>query len=148
MSHVMRRRILLATDGSADSALAARRAVEIARASGAELHLVHVVPVTDPLYLRGEGVEGPSLYEEDVQQARGLLEEEARRVSKEGGEVWEVHLKTGEPDAEIVALGEELGADMIVVGSRGSSPLRRPIGSVSSSVAAHAHCPVLVVRGE
>ena len=46
----------------------------------------------------------------------------------------------------MVALAEEIGADLIVAGSRGKSPLRRPIGSVSSSIAAHAHCPVLVVR--
>jgi nucleotide-binding universal stress UspA family protein len=48
----------------------------------------------------------------------------------------------------VVALGEELGADLIVVGSRGLSPLRRPIGSVSSSIKAYAHCPVLVMKGE
>jgi nucleotide-binding universal stress UspA family protein len=47
----------------------------------------------------------------------------------------------------VVALGEDIGAGMIVVGSRGMGRLRRPIGSVSSSIAAHAHCPVLVVRG-
>ena len=52
----------------------------------------------------------------------------------------------GEPDAEVISLGEEIGASMIVVGSRGGGRLRRPIGSVSSSIAAHAHCPVLVVR--
>jgi nucleotide-binding universal stress UspA family protein len=46
----------------------------------------------------------------------------------------------------VVALAEEIGADLIVAGSRVKSPLRRPIGSVSSSIAAHAHCPVLVVR--
>lgn len=50
-------------------------------------------------------------------------------------------------DAEVVALAEEIGADLIVAGGRGTSPLRRPIGSVSGSIAAHAHCPVLVVRG-
>ena len=43
--------------------------------------------------------------------------------------------------------GEELGAGMIVVGSRGLGGVRRALmGSVSDSVVRHAHCPVLVVR--
>jgi nucleotide-binding universal stress UspA family protein len=48
-----------------------------------------------------------------------------------------------------VALAEELGADLIVMGSRGLRGVRRAlIGSVSDSVVRHAHCPVLVVRAE
>jgi nucleotide-binding universal stress UspA family protein len=50
---------------------------------------------------------------------------------------------------EIVALAEELGADLIVMGSRGLGALRRALmGSVSDSVVRHAHCPVLVVRAQ
>jgi nucleotide-binding universal stress UspA family protein len=52
-------------------------------------------------------------------------------------------------DLEIVALAEELGADLIVMGSRGLGGVRRALmGSVSDSVVRHAHCPVLVVRQE
>jgi nucleotide-binding universal stress UspA family protein len=40
-----------------------------------------------------------------------------------------------------------LGADLIVIGSRGLSGMKRLLmGSVSESVVRHAHCPVLVVR--
>ena len=50
---------------------------------------------------------------------------------------------------EIVKLGEEIGAGLIVVGRRGSGGMRRALmGSVSDSVVRHAHCPVLVVRKE
>ena len=50
---------------------------------------------------------------------------------------------------EIVALAEELQADLIVIGSRGLGGVRRALmGSVSDSVVRHAHCPVLVVRPE
>ena len=139
-------KILVATDGSPSAILAARRAAEMARAFGSELHLVHVVPVTQPYHLIGADAEGPSMYEEDVQWARELLDSQVKRVEEAGGKVAKAHLREGEPDAEVVALGEEIGASMIVVGSRGLSPLRHPIGSVSSSIAAHAHCPVLVVR--
>jgi nucleotide-binding universal stress UspA family protein len=139
-------KILLATDGSTSSAKAARRAARMAQAFGAELHVVHAMPVTQPYHLIGSDAEGPSLYEEDLRWAKELLDAHVRKIEEEGGSVTKAHLRTGEPDAEVVGLAEVIGADMIVVGSRGMSPLRRPIGSVSSSIATHAHCPVLIAR--
>ena len=140
-------KVLLATDGSASSAKAAHRAARMAQAFGAELHVVHVMPVTQPYHLIGSDAEGPSLYEEDLPWAQQLLDGQVRKIEEDGAHITKAHLRSGEPDAEVVALAEDIGADMIVVGSRGTSPLRRPIGSVSSSIATHAHCPVLVARG-
>jgi nucleotide-binding universal stress UspA family protein len=144
------RKILVATDGSPDSGRAALRAVDLAHAFGSELHVVHVVPLSPPYFVVGqEDVEGPSLYEEDTQRARQLLDEQVRRIEEAGGEVTEAHLRTGEPDAEVISLAEEMGVDLIVVGARGLNPLKRLlVGSVSSSIVTHAHCPVLVSRAE
>jgi nucleotide-binding universal stress UspA family protein len=76
-----------------------------------------------------------------------MLDELVRREGKTGDEVAGVHARLGRPDAEIVGLAEELGAGLIVLGSRGLGTLRRALmGSVSDSVVRHAHCPVLVVR--
>ena len=142
-------KILVATDGSPGSRLAARTAVELSKMFGAELHLVHVFSVRESGDVLGESFEEAAvLREEDAQWARELLDGQVKQIAEAGGRVCEAHLRCGESDVEVVELGEEIGADLIVVGSRGLSPLRRPIGSVSSSIAAHAHCPVLVVRGE
>ena len=47
----------------------------------------------------------------------------------------------------IVNLADQLGAGLIVMGSRGLGGIRRALmGSVSDSVVRHAHCPVMVVR--
>jgi nucleotide-binding universal stress UspA family protein len=55
----------------------------------------------------------------------------------------------GSPDAEIVKLAEEIGAGLIVMGSRGLGGIRRALmGSVSDSVVRHALRSVLVVWGE
>jgi len=69
------------------------------------------------------------------------------KIEASGVEVEGSHLKVGRPDAEIVALAEEIGAGLIVMGARGVGGIRRALtGSVSDSVVRHAHCPVLVVR--
>jgi nucleotide-binding universal stress UspA family protein len=50
---------------------------------------------------------------------------------------------------EIVGLARDLEADLIVMGSRGHSGVRRAIdGSISDAVARRAHCPVMTVRTE
>jgi nucleotide-binding universal stress UspA family protein len=87
------------------------------------------------------------MHEDAEQEARTMLDEQVQRVGETGGEVAEIHARIGRPDAEIVGLADELGAGLIVLGSRGLGPLRRALmGSVSDSVVRHAHCPVLVVR--
>jgi len=141
-------RILLATDGSEEAELAALRAVELADATDSELHVVHVgvVPIFLKSYPGTLGYEG-KLYEQIEEVSRELLRKESWRVKAAGGTVAGAHLRMGQVDLEIVALAEELGADLIVMGSRGLGGVRRALmGSVSDSVVRHAHCPVLVVR--
>lgn len=136
-------RILLATDGSPDAERATRAAVELAGKTGSELHMVHVGEYL-PTYLAQTEEEPAELRE----TARELLEREARKVA-EAGAVAEAHLRLGRPAEQIVDLSEELGAGVVVVGSRGLSTLRRALmGSVSDSVVRHAHCPVFVIRAE
>jgi nucleotide-binding universal stress UspA family protein len=143
-------RILLATDGSEEAELAALRAVELADATDSELHVVHVgvVPSFLVSYPGTLGYEG-KLYEQVQEQSRELLRKQSWRVKAAGGIVAGSHLRMGAVALEIVALAEELGADLIVMGSRGLGGVRRALmGSVSDSVVRHAHCPVLVVRPE
>jgi nucleotide-binding universal stress UspA family protein len=143
-------RILLATDGSEQAELAALRAVDLADATHSELHLVHVGVV--PSFLKSyPGTLGyePRLYEQIEEMSRELLRKQSLRVKAAGGTVAGTHLRMGEVALEIVALAEELQADLIVMGSRGLGGVRRALmGSVSDSVVRHAHCPVLVVRPE
>ena len=81
--------------------------------------------------------------------SRRVLETEVEKVREAGGRVTQAHLRMGKAAAEIVDLAEELGAGLVVVGSRGLGGIRRALmGSVSDSVVRHAHCPVLVVRRE
>ncbi|HKH38218.1 MAG TPA: universal stress protein [Rubrobacter sp.] len=143
-------KILLATDGSEEAELAALRAVDLADATDSELHVVHVGVV--PIFLKSyPGTLGYErrLYEQIEEVSRELLRKQTWRVKVAGGTVAGAHLRMGQVDLEIVALAEELQADLIVMGSRGLGRVRRALmGSVSDSVVRHAHCPVLVVRPE
>jgi nucleotide-binding universal stress UspA family protein len=143
-------KILLATDGSEEAELVALRAVDLADATDSELHVVHVGVV--PIFLKSyPGTLGYErrLYEQIEEMSRELLRKQTWRVKAAGGTVAGTHLRMGEVALEIVALAEELQADLIVMGSRGLGGVRRALmGSVSDSVVRHAHCPVLVVRPE
>lgn len=145
-------KILSATDGSEDANLALREAVDIAEKIGSELHVVHVgTPVCLPRYY--EGLDMKEYIEEEEKElerrAQRLLADQVEKIKAAGGSVVQAHLRTGKPDEEIVALADELGAELIVMGSRGLGRVRRALmGSVSDSVVRHAYCPVMVVRRE
>ena len=134
--------ILLATDGSREAELAARTAADLAKSHNSELHVVYVEPA---LPMIGQFADhGP---ERTAPDSRRLLDEQVRHIEEAGGTVAEAHLRLGRPDDQIIEVGEEVGAGLIVVGSRGHGGVRRALmGSVSDSVVRHAHCPVLVVR--
>ena len=151
-------RILLSIDGSEEAALATQTAVDIAQKTGSELHVVHarlMLPWTGY-----HAAQTPTTNTVDEQEARERvmrwLDDQVEQIKAEGGDVAQAHLRLGRPDEgiitvaeEIVSLAEEIGAGLIVVGSRGLGGIRRALmGSVSDSVVRHAHCPVLVVRKE
>jgi nucleotide-binding universal stress UspA family protein len=152
-------RILLATDGSGEAELATRTAVDLARMSDSELHVIHVMDAVPSLALLfpeatdPEGVEVPDpVLEQDLERraeqlGRQILDAEAERVHSAGGTVTQTHLAMGDAPREIVHLAEDLEAGLVVMGSRGRGGIRRALmGSVSDSVVRHAHCPVLIVR--
>jgi nucleotide-binding universal stress UspA family protein len=138
-------RILLATDGSPHAELAAIKAVDLAKSTGARLHVV-AVGRTFPAAVYDVYTEAGR---EDLRrEAQEVLDQQVRKIEEAGGTVAIAHLKMNERrDEAIVHLAEDIDADLIVIGSRGFGGLRRALlGNVADSVVRHAHCPVLVVR--
>jgi nucleotide-binding universal stress UspA family protein len=136
--------------------LAAQTAIDLVGKTGSELHVVYArIPPYSRAFYEGyeEGVDvGAYLQDESeelTRRGKGLLDEQVRKIEAAGGSVAQAHLREGKPEAEITAVAEEIGAGLIVVGSRGLGGIRRALlGSVSDAVVRHAHCPVLVVRKE
>src|SRR5829696_5342884 len=142
-------KILLATDGSEEAALAARTAADIAQKTQSELHVVYVGSSLEYVGMGPpEIADIPAPTQEQLSaEARELLNAEVEQVRAVGGTVAQAHLGLGAPDRGIVGLAEEIGAGLVAMGSRGHGGIRRALmGSVSDSVVRHAHCPVLVVR--
>ena len=133
-------KILLATDGSKEAELASRTAAELSQGTSSELHVLYVGEAPNP-YVEEVGLAG------DDRQARTVLDAEAEKVRAVGATVAQAHLSMGKAGHEVVALAEEIGAGVIVMGSRGRGGIRRALmSSVSDAVVRHAHCPVFVVR--
>jgi nucleotide-binding universal stress UspA family protein len=148
-------RILLATDGSREAQLAASTAADLAKTTNSELHLITVARGNpDPVYHIHEGGLRYETYQQALEaireDAQKVLDEQVQKLEEAGASVKEAYLRVGERrDQAIVHLAEELGAGLIVMGSRGLGGVRRALmGSVSASVVHHAHCPVMIVRPE
>jgi len=143
----MYKTLVVGTDGSptADKAVAA--AAELARSWGSELHIV--TAFRTPRSGMGSAA-GSELVDSGAGQA--LAEEAARAVGLAAierfgdGIAGEAHGVQGNADDVILATAADVGADLIVVGSKGMQGARRYLGSVPNSVAHGADCAVLVVK--
>jgi nucleotide-binding universal stress UspA family protein len=120
------RQIACAVDGS------------LAEATGADLRLLHVVPV-----FRGRNEEWTLAPDEESPPE---LEPSVRAVSALGLAPMR-EMAMGRPEHTLVRVAEREEVDLVVVGYRGVSGMtRRLLGSVSEHVAHHARCSVFVVR--
>jgi nucleotide-binding universal stress UspA family protein len=137
--------IVVGTDGSDTAAEAVALAVELAREGGAKLHLVVGVPSSAGVSVPagGANVSDPSGGGQRRNAAAAMLENVAGGVK---GLETEIHIGNGDPAEVIVRYADEVGADLIVVGSRGMRGTRRILGSVPNSVAHKAGCNVLIAK--
>lgn len=137
-------RIVAGTDGSETAAHAVGAAAELARALGAQLHLVTAHSARQ---LSERVVSSARSDRVDLQRvAEEELLRTAEAVGGDGLEI-DVHACAGDAAEVLIDVARELRADLIVVGSRGMSGIERfLLGSVANKVSHHAPCNVLIVR--
>jgi nucleotide-binding universal stress UspA family protein len=145
-------RILVGTDGSDDAIAAAQRGLELFRPDAT----VHLICIVEPPAIVHSGMEsafaGGIATPEEIDTAWAIAIDEAkaaleRTVNALSTATIETAVERGAPGAVLCERAEALGADAVVVGSRGRGAIRRVLlGSVSSYVVHNAPCPVLVVR--
>ena len=110
-------------------------AVDLARVTGAELHLVLAF---DPYLDRIEPETRPG-----SAHAMEFLESVAASA---GDLTTRVHPAAGDPAEVILGVARDVDADLIVVGNRGMHGARRVLGSVPNTLSHHADCSVLIVQ--
>jgi len=140
------RRILCATDFSDASSPAWDFAVRLARAVGARIHLVHVVPFV-PLPI--EGAIDPQTYERLLEDDRRAAVEQLEALGRRAqpGVPVDPHVEDGPAAPRILEVMERENADLLVVGTHGRRGLDRLLlGSVAEHVVQLARHPVVTVR--
>jgi nucleotide-binding universal stress UspA family protein len=143
------RNILLATDGLPAAHLALGAAADLARRSGASLHLVTAYEFAPSSVLAYAPYIGPnSAWDSFEADARKLLDDERDRVVALGATVGSLHVAREPAFSAVMDVADMVGADLVVLGSRELNGLKRLlVGSVSEHVVHSLHRPVLIVRG-
>jgi len=133
--------ILLATDGSKYSAVAAVRAIAFAKSYGGELKVLSVVDVPTEFY-----AEAPQAVDDLIKKAKSYVAD-IKKQAEAAGVKAETFIGEAEAHQAVLNLAKEQKADMIVIGSHGRTGMRRLLmGSVAEKVIGYAGCPVLVVK--
>ncbi|HCR3981654.1 TPA: universal stress protein UspG [Kluyvera georgiana] len=109
------------------------------------IHLLHVLPASAS-YTMSRFAADLRRFEEHLQQeAESRLTTMVSHFTLDPSRI-KLHVRLGSVRDAVNELAEELGADMVVIGSRNPSISTHLLGSNASSVIRHAHIPVLVVR--
>ncbi len=135
--------VVVAYDFSPSAEEALMRAVDVA--ARAPEHVLHIVCALDP---------SGSMRHITVEAADNIQRQALERVTatfagrETASEVQVfVHARIGHPATEILAVAEDVGADLLFIGSHGKTGIERfLLGSVSERVVREAKCPVMVVR--
>jgi nucleotide-binding universal stress UspA family protein len=141
--------ILVGTDGSETASQAVSAAADVARSLGSELHVVTAFRTGSATSGMAAAAGAPLV---DPGGHHAMLEEAARQVSEKAIQTFgeglnaHAHAIPGDPVDVILDTAVGVGADLIVVGSKGMRGARRYIGSVPNSVAHTAGSDVLVVK--
>jgi nucleotide-binding universal stress UspA family protein len=134
-------RILVAVDGSPHSSKTLPVASDLAKRYGATVTVLHV---REHERYEGQDVDlGPPLEAEALVEGSVAVFREAGVVAT--GEVRRV--TPGNTPKEIVEVANEIGAELIVMGTRGMTEWKSLVlGGVANKVVQSAACPVLLVR--
>ena len=142
-------------DFSSHAAAALGAATRLAKRLGADVHLVHVIPMPSYAYIYaadGAAMDLPAIDMDRVRaDSRAALEKVAAALTSEGlgGDI-QTHVGDGVGIADVICeTAESLGADLIVMGTHGRTGLAHTfLGSVAERTLRMAPCPVLTVRAD
>ncbi len=134
--------IVVGTDGSPTAEIALGKGIELARLTGATLHVVSAYEPA-PARVTGGAPAGEFAAQPDF-KADAVLQ---RALDRSGKDIEvQQHAPKGSAADALVAIATEQGADLLVIGSVGMQGARRVLGSVANKVSHQAPCDVLIVQ--
>jgi nucleotide-binding universal stress UspA family protein len=140
------RKILLGYDGSENGKRALERAIALALAQEATIRVVVAANTILPVYGPAPGYQPPDYADEVIKMGQKSLADALART-KEAGAQASGFVEEGPPAEVILDAADSEAVDLVVVGRRGMSDVKRFLmGSVSSSVLNHSKCDVLVAK--
>jgi len=141
-------KILVPIDGSDGCNKALLFALDLSKRYNANVNLIHVIQHSAVLLASPMTEHTDHLFIDNMLEQNGkiILENCYKEAEKQGVKVSTTLLK-GHPGSQIVKFAKDGGFDLIVMGSRGLSGVRRfVLGSVSDYVSDHAECSVIMVK--
>lgn len=139
----MYKHILFATDFSPEAQRAQVRAVDVAQQNSAKLSIIHVIDYIPVSQLDGGLSVVPDLEQKLNENAREELIGCAAKIPLS---LRNEYICSGSPKHEITNYAQDIGADLIVLGSHGRHGLGLLLGSTANGVLHFAKCDVLAVR--
>jgi len=144
-------KILVPTDFSPNAEKAARAALALAKVFGAKIELIHVYAIDvsySPPAFTGAAALPEGFYEDIRNAATQHVEEEAAKLASDGIDIT-ARAVAGTSWVAIVEEAERVGADLIVMGTKGLTGVKHIVlGSVAERTLRHAPCSVLTVKGD
>ena len=145
MSSNLYRNIVIATDGSANSRRAVSCGIEIAKLSGAAVHVLYVVDTPSVISENWTACK-ETIHEVIMNDGKKILSRVKKIVEDSGLTVREV-LLDGHPGNEIINFAENNNMDLIVMGTLGKTGFEKFLmGSVAEKVIRGSKVPVMVIR--
>jgi nucleotide-binding universal stress UspA family protein len=132
----VREAIVVGTDGSETARRAVAEAARLARALGAEIHIVSAI---DPRPSSATARSGEFVQATLAAAAAGIGTDDLPVHT---------HASAGSPAEALLEIAEAVGASTIVVGNRGMHGAKRVLGSIPNTVSHRAGCNVLIVSTE
>jgi len=139
-------KIVVGVDFSENSSRALDTAIEMASKLGASIDLVHAFNGMVPMVYPYEVAIPDALLRDIRNAAKAKLMEDQERVNAASVEV-RTHLVEVPAHSAIIEVAEDVGADLLIMGTRGNTGLKHVfMGSVAERTVRHAPCSVLVVK--
>jgi nucleotide-binding universal stress UspA family protein len=146
----MYKQIVVGTDGSTGANVAVDAALELARLTGATLHIVHAHKLSTAYHLAAAVEVGvvPNVVESNeaiLEESKRICAEAVANAGRAGVHA-EAHSEAGDPADALIRVATDTRADLVVVGNRGMSGARRfVLGSVPNKVSHHCPASLLIV---